>query len=334
MFAPVHHQAQDQRMTGALVHRLWHYPVKSMQGEEVQDVLLGPGGVAGDRAYGFVDVETGRLVSAKRPKRFGAMLDCHARFLAPPSLDGPPPPIEVTFPDGTVVRGDSGDAAELTRRTRELLGRDVRLITTAPDGLAFDELWPEIEGLGPDALVNAMQTEPPDSHGDRVVQFPVAMAAPGTLLDLAALHVLSTGTLRRLAGAHPDGEWDPRRMRPNILIDDGGEPADEDQWLGCDLHIGAEAVVHVVGPTPRCVMTTLAQPDLPKDGAVLKTIARVGLKQIGGVGQFACAGSYAEVVTPGVVRRDDPIRIERVQPRQGALAATMEMMAAALSAGK
>jgi uncharacterized protein len=320
-------------MTDASVGRLWHYPVKSMQGEEVSEVLLGSDGVAGDRAYGFVDIETGKLVSAKRPNRFGVMLDCHARFLAPPSPDGPPPPIEVTFPDGTVVRGDSDDGAELMRHMTKVLGREVRLITTVPDGLAFDELWPEIEGLGPDALVNAMQVEPPDSHGDRVVQFPVAMAAPGTLLDLAALHVLATGTLRRLAEAHPDGDWDPRRLRPNMLIDDGGEPTDEDDWLGCDLHIGADAVVHVVGPTPRCVMTTLAQPGLPKDGAVLKTIARVGLKEIGAMGQFACAGSYAEVVTPGLVRSGDPIRFERVQPRKGALAATIEMMSAALAAG-
>jgi uncharacterized protein YcbX len=122
-------------------------------------------------------------------------------------------------------------------------------------------------------------------------------------------------------------------MRPNVLVDAGDEPADEDEWMGCDLQIGAEAVIHVVGPTPRCVMTTLAQPGLPKDPGVLKTIAGVGRKQIGGLGQFACAGSYAEVVTPAVVRRDDPIRIERVQPRQGALAATIDMMTAALAAG-
>lgn len=320
-------------MADATVGRLWHYPVKSMQGEEVDEVLLGPGGVVGDRAYGFVDVETSRLASAKRPKRFGALLDCHARFLAPPSADAPPPPIEVTFPDRTVVCGDGDEGAELTRRTTELLGREVRLISTAPDGLAFDELWPQIEGLGPDALVDALEIEPADSQGDRVVQFPAAMAAPGTMLDLAALHVLAASTLHRLAAEYLSGEWDPRRMRPNMFIDAGDEPADEDEWVGCDLHLGAEAVIHVVGPTPRCVMTTLAQPGLSKDPGVLKTIASVGRKQIGPLGQFACAGSYAEVVTPGVVRRGDLVRIERVQPRQGALAATIEMMSAALAAG-
>ena len=85
-------------MTGASVGRLWHYPVKSMQGEEVKQILLGPGGVAGDRAYGFVDVETGKLASAKRPRRFGALLDCRARFLTPPSVDGAPPPMRSPSP--------------------------------------------------------------------------------------------------------------------------------------------------------------------------------------------------------------------------------------------
>jgi hypothetical protein len=103
--------------------------------------------------------------------------------------------------------------------------------------------------------------------------------------------------------------------------------------MGCDMHVGAEAVIHVVGPTPRCVMTTLGQPDLPRDPGVLKKIASIGRKDIGPLGQFACVGSYAEVVTPGVVRRGDPVRIERVQPRQGALAATIDMMTAALAAG-
>ena len=320
-------------MTSVSVGKLWQYPVKSMQGEEVDEILLGTGGVAGDRAYGFVDVETGKLASAKRPRRFGALLDCRARFISPPTVDGAAPPVEVIFPDGAVVRTDDDDGAELTRRAADLLGREVRLISTVPEGLALDELIPQIEGLGENAL-EALQTDPPDSQGDRFIPIPVAMAAPGTMLDLAAMHVLATSTLRRLADEHPDGEWDPRRMRPNVLIDDSAEPGNEDDWLGCDLHIGEQTVVHIVGPTPRCVMTTLAQPGLPKDSGILKTVARLNLKEMDALGQFACAGSYAEVVTPGVVRRGDPIRFERVEPRKGALAATIDMMSAALAAGK
>jgi uncharacterized protein YcbX len=319
-------------MTGVTVGKLWQYPVKSMQGREVDEVLIGPGGVAGDRAYGFVDVETGRLASAKRPRRFGPLLDCYARFLTQPGRDGDAPPIEVTLPDGSVVRTDADNGIELTRRVADLLGRDVQLISTAPEGIALDELIPQIDGLGENAL-DAVQTEP-DSYGESFIPIPAAMAAPGTLLDLAAMHVLATSTLRRMAEAHPDGEWDVRRMRPNMLIDDSAEPGDEDDWLGCDLHIGEQVVVHIVGPTPRCVMTTLAQPGLPKDSDVLKTVARVNMKDMGGLGQFPCAGSYAEVVTPGVVHRGDSIRFERVEPRKGALAATIDMMTASLASGK
>jgi uncharacterized protein YcbX len=318
-------------MIGVSVGRLWQYPVKSMQGEEVDEILLGPGGVAGDRAFGFVDVETGRLASAKRPRRFGALLECRARFLTQPTDASERPPVEVTFPDGTVVRTDDDNGADLTRHATDLLGREVRLISTAPEGIALDELIPQIEGLGENAL-DAMQTEP-DSYGDSFIPIPAAMAAPGTMLDLAAMHVLATSTLQRMADAHPDGRWDPRRMRPNILIDDSAVPGDEDDWLGCDLHIGEQAVVHIVGPTPRCVMTTLPQPGLQKDSNILKTVAKVNMKDLGPLGRMPCAGSYAEVVTPGVVRRGDSIRFERVEPRKGALAATFEMMAAALAAG-
>jgi hypothetical protein len=270
----------------------------------------------GDRAYGFLDVETGKLASAKRPRRFGALLGCQARFVTPPTLDEPSPPIEVTFADGTVV---TDDHQELTRRTCELLGREVRLITTAPDGVTIDKLDPDFDNL-----------EPLDSSDDRIVGIPIAQAAPGTMLDLAALHIMSDTTLRRLGESHPGGDWDPRRFRPNMLIE-GDEPIDEDAWQGFDLHIGSDVVINMVGPTPRCVITTLAQGDLPRDSHVLRTVAATGLKRIGRLGQFPCAGSYAEVVEPGVVRAGDPIRVEPARPRHSVLAATIAKREAALS---
>jgi hypothetical protein len=80
-------------------------------------------------------------------------------------------------------------------------------------------------------------------------------------------------------------------------------------------------------------MTTLAQPGLPKDSQVLKTVARVGTKEFGSIGQYPCAGAYAEVVTPGPVRRGDAIHLEQVEPRKGAFAAMMETMTAANASG-
>ena len=193
------------------------------------------------------------------------------------------PPVEVTFPDGTVVRTDEDDGAELTR----------------------DDCGPRGLSHGTEKALRLISRARRERlrHADRpVIGRP--FRGPG-----AAMHVLATSTLRRLADEHPDGSWDPRRMRPNILIDDSDRPGNEDDWLGCDVHIGEQAVVHVVGPTPRCVMTTLAQPGLPKDAAVLKAVARVGLKGISvarpiRLCRFVCRRCHARCGAP---RR--PIRL-------------------------
>jgi hypothetical protein len=50
------------------VRALWRYPVKSMLGEELDEVDLSEGGVVGDRAYALRDRETGKVASAKHPK--------------------------------------------------------------------------------------------------------------------------------------------------------------------------------------------------------------------------------------------------------------------------
>jgi uncharacterized protein len=262
------------------VGKLWQYPVKSMQGLEVDEISLGLSGVLGDRAYAFIDVETGEIASAKQSKHFGPLLECRASFLHPPAEDGAPP-IEVTFPDGTVVRTEGDRGEELAKCASNFLGRQVRFVMAERHALGF--------------------------------------------VDLAQVHLLAASTLRQLADEHPEGGWDPRRMRPNVLVDDRGLAAAEDHWLSCNVHLGEHAVVHLAILTPRCVMTSLPQPGLPKDAAILKAIARLGLKDLPFFGRSACAGWYADIVSPGVVRRGDPVDVERVTPRKGAIAATIDL---------
>lgn len=141
-------------------------------------------------------------------------------------------------------------------------------------------------------------------------------STPGSLVDLAPVSVISVSTLRWLAERYPDGDWSPRRFRPNILVvDDDGFPG-EDDWLGCDLHVGADAVIHAVMPTPRCVMTARAQVDLPGDRRILRTLTRERRRDVPVFGESGCAGTYADVVCPGVVRVGDPVRVEPVPPRR------------------
>ena len=50
------------------VGALWRFPVKSMLGEELDQVDVDEGGVVGDRAFALMDVETGKVASAKHPE--------------------------------------------------------------------------------------------------------------------------------------------------------------------------------------------------------------------------------------------------------------------------
>ncbi|HYH51802.1 MAG TPA: MOSC domain-containing protein [Acidimicrobiia bacterium] len=314
------------------VGQLWHYPVKSMQGEPTDEVIVGPGGVVGDRAYGFIDVEAGRLISAKHPKRYAPILECRAAFTEPPKLDAGLPPVRVTFPDGTTVDGDHD---EITARVGKLLGCEVRLATVSVDAeILMEEVWPDLEGFGPGDFYRMLQigTEADDPAGERILGFRPAMAAPGSLNDLAAMHVITTSTLATLSAEHPGGQWDVRRFRPNILFDDGSRAGvnGEDEWIGQDLQLGDGARIHIVASTPRCIMTTLGQADLPRDPEVLRTMARANRRPLGPFGLFAAAGAYAEVVTPGAVRVGDPVAVESSTAPDGPLAHVMAAMAAAL----
>lgn len=297
------------------VGQLWQHPVKSMQGELVDQVAFGPSGAVGDRAYGLLDVATGKLVSAKHPHRYGRVLECSASFLKPPQAGEPAPPLRVTFPGGESIEGDT-DA--IARRVSELLGREVRMVTSVPQGVGYEEIWPEMEGFGPDEFYGLLQVEPSDgdTSGERILNIPTGMAAGGSLLDFAALHILASPSLAALAAIHPDGQWDSRRFRPNIVFDvdteAGPAPAPsavEDGWIGHELVTSSGARLAVVAHTPRCVMPTLAQPGLARDPKILQTTARSNRQPVATLGQFACTGAYAEVVTPGVIRTGDTVEV-------------------------
>ncbi len=318
------------------IARLWSHPVKSMLGQPVDEVTLSSAGLVGDRAYGFVDVESGRLVSAKHPRKYGAMLTCSATFISTPRPDAAPPPVRVSFPDGTVVEGD---LTQIAKQVSVLLGREVRMVTEVEPGVPFEEVWPELEGFGPDALADALVIPGAEEDGQRVIGLPVGIAAPGTLLDFGPLHFLTTSTLRAMAAEHPDGTWDDRRFRPNLLIDDDSPAGGlaEDAWLGSDLLIGDQVRIHVVAPTPRCVMTTLAQGQgadaLPADSGILRTVARANNRAIGELGRFACAGAYAEVVVPGVIRVGDPVRVVERASQTSPMGEAIAMLSKGLSGG-
>lgn len=142
--------------------------------------------------------------------------------------------------------------------------------------------------------------------------FTVRTAATGrTALQTVAAHVLATSTLAHLGRLYPEGRFDVRRYRPNIVVDDGsaGEGFSENAWTGRELRAGEEVGLRVLLPVPRCVMTTLPQGDLPRDPGILRTVALSDRIEIAGIGRWACVGTYAAVVRGGTVAVGDPVAL-------------------------
>jgi uncharacterized protein len=185
------------------------------------------------------------------------------------------PPLRITLPDGTALVGSEIEAA-----LSELLERPVRL-------------------------------ERCDAPADG------RFGTTGAFHDLAPIHLVTTGTLEHLRAVAPESDWDPRRFRPNLVLDDGavaGEGFTEDALLGGSLRASSGLTLNVGLPTPRCVVPTRAQDDLPADPRVLRTLVERHRVDLGPFGRQGCAGVYAEVARAGTLRTGDKLAVEAGTP--------------------
>ena len=135
----------------------------------------------------------------------------------------------------------------------------------------------------------------------------------GTFFDYAPIHVLTTATLDRLRELYPQGRFEVRRFRPNIVVEVASGEKDfvENAWVGRTLAIGNEVRLSITIPCPRCVMTTLPQGDLPKDPGILRTAAQY-TQRVETQGQVLAAlvGVYASVTRGGTIRRGDTVKLD------------------------
>ena len=282
-------------MAVGLVVGLWRYPVKSMMGEELNAAEVTERGLLGDRAYALVDSSDGKVASAKNPRKWPQLFDFRAAFVDAPRAGAKVPSVRITLPDGASV---TSEQADLNQILSSVLSREVTLDATdrghreavAPSRpnasiAKAEEYWPDMEGL---------------DYRDTVTDF----ALPeGTFFDCAVLHLLTTATLDRLRALYPQGRFEARRFRPNMVVETGDGVKDfvENAWIGHTLAIGDAVRLSITGPCPRCVMTTLPQGDLPKDPGILRTAAHHNQVWV---------GVYASVLRGGRVARGDSVRLE------------------------
>lgn len=274
------------------VAALRRYPVKSMLGEELRAVDVAVTGMAGDRRLAVVSRLTGKIASAKLPRLWRDLLTLSAAASDAAAAGT----VRITLPEGTSVWSSDADVDEILS---DLLDQPVTLSATPPPGAVLDRAVPEaVLRDGVNAAVPA-----------RLIEIGAA-APPGTFVDFAPLHLLTTSTLDRIAELSPYGRADLERYRPNIVIGTTAPGFTENDWLERNLRIGDDLVVRVIARTPRCAVPTLAHGALPRNPDALRVLARHNrVEPMDSADPEPCAGVYAEVLRPGRVGIGDLVRL-------------------------
>lgn len=306
-------------MSFGQVTALWRYPVKSLGGERVEQVDIGPRGPHGDRLWAVRDLERDVTATARR---IPALLGATARYVAPVASDAGPgnaPDVEITFPDGSVCSSsDPGVHMKLS----ELADRDVRLTALPPaDDTSLHKLSrDERENMSIAALRKDFgitdEEKLPDVSMFRVTDlasFARYSTPPGMFVDLAPVHVMTQTSLETIGAELGGDDVDVRRFRPNILLalNNPEDELPESQWTGGRLSLGG-AVLDVTMPTIRCVVPSRAQPGIEVDRRITKAVAGRANR---------CLGSYCWVATGGTVSVGDEAALQESRNRAFADAA-------------
>jgi uncharacterized protein YcbX len=255
----------------ARVVRISIAPVKSFGLVHPDEVMLGAGGVVGDRRFWLCD-ESGALYAGKRD---GTMLRIR------PTWDEETRELTLTFPDGKEVTGvvELGEAvdAQLYRHPRpshRVIGPWEDTIS-AYVGRPLTLLWADGGAV------------------DRVPQ-----GGTVSLVSKASLQRLRTELGQK-------SELDGRRFRMLFEIDGIGAN-EEDEWIGRSVRIG-DTVIVFNGDIGRCIITSRDPDSGVVDTATLATLAAYRRE---GRTEDLPFGVYGAVVTPGRVRVGDPVTLK------------------------
>jgi uncharacterized protein YcbX len=280
------------------VKQIFRYPIKSMIGESLDQVEMDQAGMRGDRCWSIRDESSGELVGAKR---IPELMGFKSRYVRAPS-ESEAGIAEIRLPDGATIRtDDDGRDAKIA----EALDRSVTLQSLRPaDDLEFyrnkGTLPEDVEGY-----LRAMFARTRDEPLPDLSVFPAEIfqysSLPGTFFDAFPLLVMTEAGLETLQRASAQSRFDVRRFRPNLLIDQTADdaPIPENDWCGKTLRIG-DAQIAIGVECPRCVMTTHAFDDLPKDPTIMRTL----VKEAGGN-----LGVYAAIERAGTIAVGDDVEL-------------------------
>ena len=255
------------------VESLWRYPVKSMRGEELDEMFAGYAGVYGDRLFAFESSASpkGFPFFTGRDKR--EMIRYRARF---------------RHPDKAAQPINLAEAKKLSPNINPISANaaDLMIDVESPDGKTF--------AIDDPGLIEHLRANTDEKHELTLLRSDKAIT------DCRPLSIFAVQTARKL-GEETGVAVDKRRFRANVYVDltsSGGFA--EDEFVGRSLRIGSKVTVAVLQRDARCMMITLDPDTAEKTPAILKAVAQA---------HEGMAGVYGAVLVEGMLRKGDPVEV-------------------------
>jgi MOSC domain-containing protein len=255
------------------VESLWRYPVKSMRGEELDEMFAGYAGVYGDRLFAFTSSASPKGFPYFTGREQRQMIRYQPRFHHP---DKAARPINLT--------------------EAESLLPGVTPLYADPEHLMLDVEMPNGETLAIDnpALIDALGAGIDQKHQLTLLR------SDRAITDCRPLSIFALQSAQKL-GEETGVPVDKRRFRANVYVDlSSADGFAEDRFVGHSLRIGSKVIVSVLERDPRCMMITLDPETAEKTPAILKQVAQA---------HSGMAGVYGAVMIEGMLRKGDPVEL-------------------------
>jgi uncharacterized protein YcbX len=255
------------------VESLWRYPVKSMRGEEMDELFAGYGGVYGDRLFAFESSASPKGFPFFTARDQRQMIRYRARFRNPEKAARP---VNLSEAEklGSGVNPISANAT------------DMMIDVETPDGKTF--------AIDDPALIDDLRVNIDGNHALTLLRSDKAIT------DCRPLSIFAVQTAGKL-GKETGVAIDKRRFRANVYVDlTSADGFAENEFVGRSLRIGSKVTVAVLQRDARCMMITLDPDTAEKTPAILKAVAQA---------HEGMAGVYGAVLAEGMIRKGDPIEL-------------------------
>jgi len=253
------------------VESLWRYPVKSMRGEELQELFAGYAGVYGDRLFAFASSANANGFPFFTGRDQRQMIRYRARFRNPEKAARP-----VNLSDA-----EKHNATPLYAAPNDLM-----VDIETPDGKTF--------AINDPALIDNLRENIDEKHQLTLLRSDKAIT------DCRPLSIFAVQSAKTL-GEETGMSVDKRRFRANVYLDlNSSWGFAEDAFVGKTLRIGSKVVVSILERDPRCMMITLDPDTAEKSPAILKAVAQA---------HEGMAGVYGAVLAEGMIHKGDSVEL-------------------------